>query len=55
MLQYKIFSPDVTGGSFPWGIATQHEAEQTPLRSAEVKNSGAVPPLPPTSSYCKTK
>jgi hypothetical protein len=44
-------SPMGTGGSFPGGKAAGREADHSPLSSAEVKNGGAVPPLPHTSSW----
>jgi hypothetical protein len=41
-----------TGGSFPKGNATRGgEADHSPPSSAEVKNDGAVPPLPRMSLW----
>jgi hypothetical protein len=39
--------PMGTGGNFPGGkVAEACEAHNPPLSSAEVKNGGAIPPLP---------
>jgi hypothetical protein len=40
----------VLWGWFFWGKAAGYEADLSPLSSAEVKNDGAIPPLPHTSS-----
>jgi hypothetical protein len=42
--------PVGTVGSFPGAKQKGHEADHLPPSSAEVKNSGAVPPLPNVSS-----
>jgi hypothetical protein len=38
-------------GSFPGGKVAGHEADHSPPSSAKVKNGGAIPPLPHTSSW----
>jgi hypothetical protein len=45
--------PIVTGGSFP-GRAKRprYEADQSPPYTFEIKNGGAITPLPHTSSWC---
>jgi hypothetical protein len=39
-----------TGGSFPGGMRPGRETDHSPSSSAEVRNGGAIPPLPHTSS-----
>jgi hypothetical protein len=43
--------PEGTAGCFPGGQLLGSEADQLPPFSAEVKNSGAIPPLPHSSSW----
>jgi hypothetical protein len=43
--------PMVTGGSFPGGKVAGREANRLPPSSAEVKNGGAILPLPHTYSW----
>jgi hypothetical protein len=42
--------PMGTVGSFPGIKRPRHEADRSPPTSAEVKNCGAIPPLPHISS-----
>jgi hypothetical protein len=42
--------PVGTRGSFPWVKQPEREADHSPPSSAEVKNDGAIPPLPHISS-----
>jgi hypothetical protein len=35
-----------TAGCFPEGKGQEHEADQSPPSSAEIKNGGAIPPFP---------
>jgi hypothetical protein len=44
-------SPMGTGGCFPGGKAAGREADHSPPFSAEVKNGGAIPPLPHVFSW----
>jgi len=44
--------PKDTGGSYPRTKRLGLEADHSPPSSAEVKNEGAIPPLPNTSSWC---
>jgi hypothetical protein len=41
----------VLGAIFPGAKRQGHEADYSPLSSAEVKNGGAIAPLPHTSSW----
>jgi hypothetical protein len=43
--------PIIIGGSLPGVKRTGHEAGYSPPSSAEVKNSGAIPPLPHKPSW----
>jgi hypothetical protein len=43
--------PMGAGGDFPGGKAAGREANHLPPTSAEVKNGGAIPPLPHMSSW----
>jgi hypothetical protein len=38
-------------GLFHWGKSAGHETDRSPPSSAEVKNDGAIPPLPDMSSW----
>jgi hypothetical protein len=40
----------VTGGSYPYDKAAEDEADHSPRSGAEVKDGGAIPPLPYMSS-----
>jgi hypothetical protein len=40
-----------TGGSYPGGKAAGREADHSASSNIEVKNRGAVPPLPHVSSW----
>jgi hypothetical protein len=41
-----------TGGSLPGVKQTGRETDHSPAFSSDVKNGGAIPPLPHTSSWC---
>jgi hypothetical protein len=44
---HPVSYPMGTGGSFPWGIKQQRrQADHSSPSSAEVKEGGAIPPLP---------
>jgi hypothetical protein len=44
--------PVGNGGSFPGVKRPGREADHSPPSSAEVKNGGALPPLPHTLPWC---
>jgi hypothetical protein len=47
---YPVSYPMGTGGSFPGVKPPKSKPENSPPSNAEVKNGGAIPPLPHTSS-----